>query len=202
MRILGLDPGSVATGYGVVERRGSRLVHVAHGTLRPPRGSVLPDRLAFLHREIARIVAEHAPVLAAVERCFAGRSVRSALVLGQARGVALAAIAAGGVPITELAPQHVKLAVTGNGNAEKVQVQAMVRRLLALAAAPPKDAADALAAAIAIAFRGRLGSLSTHDSAPRPRTAARRHESGGIELGLVASRARARTSRLIVRTVR
>ena len=197
MRILGLDPGSVATGYGLVERRGSQLVHVAHGTLRPPRGVALPDRLAFLHREIVRIVAEHRPVVAAVERCFAGRSVRSALVLGQARGVALAAIAAGGIPITELAPQHVKLAVTGSGAAEKQQVQAMVRRLLALATAPPRDAADALAAAIAIAFRGRLASLSIHGSAPRPRT-ARQHESGGAE----GMRVRGRMSRLIVRTIR
>jgi crossover junction endodeoxyribonuclease RuvC len=202
MRILGLDPGSIATGYGVVERRGSQLVHVAHGTLRSPRSGALPDRLAFLYREIARIVAEHQPVLAAVERCFAGRSVRSALVLGQARGVALAAIAAGGIPITELAPQQVKLAVTGNGSAEKQQVQAMVRRLLALATVPPRDAADALGAAIAIAFRGRLGALSIHDAAPRPRTAARQHESAGIELSLAASRVRTRTSRLIVRTVR
>lgn len=178
MRILGLDPGSVATGYGVVERRGSQLVHVAHGTLRPPRGGALPDRLAFLHREIARVVAEHAPVLAAVERCFAGRSVRSALVLGQARGVALAAIAAGGIPITELAPQHVKLAVTGNGAAEKSQVQAMVQRLLALATAPPKDAADALAAAISCGHENRLAAL--HRShltrvGPRPSGRGRGH---------------------------
>ena len=159
MRILGLDPGSIATGYGLVERRAGHVVHVAHGTLRPPRGGALPDRLAFLHREIARIVAEHRPELAAVERIFAGRSVRAALVLGQARGVALAAIAASGIPISELSPQQVKLAVTGSGAAEKTQVQAMVRRLLALATAPPRDAADALAVALCCAHSGRLWTL-------------------------------------------
>ncbi len=190
MRILGLDPGSIATGYGVVERRGSQLVHVAHGTLRPPRGGALPDRLAFLHCEIARVVAEHRPVFAAVERCFAGRSVRAALVLGQARGVALAAIAAGGIPITELAPQHVKLAVTGSGAAEKQQVQAMVRRLLALAAAPPRDAADALAAAIAIAFQG-AARCSLHRRCPRRgRRPRAQRESASERVGTASVRGR------------
>ena len=159
MRILGLDPGSIATGYGLVERRAGHVVHVAHGTLRPPRGGALPDRLAFLYREIARIIAEHRPEFAAVERIFAGRSVRAALVLGQARGVALAAIAACGIPISELSPQQVKLAVTGSGAAEKAQVQMMVRRLLALATTPPRDAADALAIALCCAHAGRLWAL-------------------------------------------
>jgi crossover junction endodeoxyribonuclease RuvC len=159
MRILGLDPGSIATGYGLVERRGTRVVHITHGTLRPPRGSALPDRLAFLHREVARILAEHRPDLAAVERIFAGRSVRAALVLGQARGVALAAIAATGIPISEVSPQQVKFAVTGSGAAEKTQVQAMVRRLLTLATSPPRDASDALAAALCCAQQGRLWAL-------------------------------------------
>jgi len=159
MRILGLDPGSIATGYGLVERRGTRVVHITHGTLRPPRGLALPERLAFLYREIARMLDEHRPELAAIERIFAGRSVRAALVLGQARGVALAAIAATGIPISEVSPQQVKLAVTGSGAAEKTQVQGMVRRLLALAAAPPRDAADALAAALCCAQQGRLWTL-------------------------------------------
>ncbi len=159
MRILGLDPGSIATGYGLVERQGSRVVHIVHGTLRPPRGGTLPDRLAFLHRELARILEEHRPEFAVIERIFAGRSIRAALVLGQARGVALAAIAATGIPISEVSPQQVKLAVTGSGAADKTQVQAMVRRLLALAIAPPRDAADALAAALCIAQQGRLGAL-------------------------------------------
>jgi len=159
MRILGLDPGSIATGYGLVERRGASVAHVTHGTLRPARGSALPARLAFLHREIARILDEHQPELAVIERIFAGRSVYSAIVLGAARGVALAAIAATGIPISEVSPQQVKLAVTGSGAADKTQVQAMVRRLLALPTAPPRDAADALAAALCCAQQGRLWTL-------------------------------------------
>jgi crossover junction endodeoxyribonuclease RuvC len=159
MRILGLDPGSIATGYGLVERRGAGVVHVAHGTLRPPRTSALPDRLAFLHREIARILGEHRPELVVIERIFAGRSVRAALVLGQARGVALAAIGATGIPIAEVSPQQVKLAVTGSGAAEKKQVQVMVQRLLTLATVPPRDASDALAAAVCCAHAGRLWAL-------------------------------------------
>jgi len=178
MRILGLDPGSIATGYGLVERRGGHVVYVAHGTLRPPRAGTLPDRLAFLHREIARIVAEHRPEFAAVERIFAGRSVRAALVLGQARGVALAAVAACGIPISELSPQQVKLAVTGSGAAEKTQVQAMVRRLLGLATAPPRDAADALAVALCCAHAGRLSALQQRHRTrvgERPSGRARKH---------------------------
>lgn len=159
MRILGIDPGSVATGYGVVERRGGRAVHVAHGTLRPPRGATLPARLAFLHGSVAALLATHRPEALAIERVFAGRGAQSALVLGQARGAVLAALAATGLPIQELAPQQVKVAVTGHGAAEKPQVQAMVQRLLALAAPPPRDAADALAAAICLAQAGRLAAL-------------------------------------------
>jgi crossover junction endodeoxyribonuclease RuvC len=159
MRILGIDPGSVATGYGVVERRGGRAVHVAHGTLRPPRGAELPVRLAFLHAAIGDVLVTHRPEAFVIERVFAGRSAQSALVLGQARGAVLAALAATGMPIRELTPQHVKLAVTGNGAAEKAQVQAMVQRLLALDVTPPRDAADALAAAICLAQEGRLAAL-------------------------------------------
>jgi crossover junction endodeoxyribonuclease RuvC len=176
MRILGIDPGSVATGWGVVERRGSQCAHVAHGTVRPSRGAALPARLADLHAAIGRIVATHAPERVVVERVFVGRSVRSALVLGQARGAVLAALAGAGLAIEEITAQHVKLAVTGTGAAEKVQVQAMVKRLLALAETPPRDAADALAAALAwnplasvhglagaargASFRGRVGRAS------------------------------------------
>lgn len=176
MRILGIDPGSVATGYGVVERRGSRVEHIAHGTLRPPRGASLPERLAFLHRAVSQLIADHRPARIGVERVFAGRSVRSALVLGQARGAVLAALANAGAEIHELAPQHVKLAVTGTGAAEKQQVQGMVRRLLALDATPPRDAADALAAAICCAQR------SLHDLAlpASARSGARRHGYGGL----------------------
>ncbi len=159
LRILGIDPGTNVTGYGVIEREGAGLRHVAHGTLRPPRERAMEQRLAELHAGLAGLLADYAPDLVVIERIFVAASPHSALVLGQARGVALAAAGAARVPVQELAPQAIKLAVTGNGAAHKVQVQAMVRRLLALSLVPPRDAADALAAAICSAHRGRLAAL-------------------------------------------
>ena len=148
MRILGIDPGSNATGYGVVERDGVRLVHIAHGTLRPVRAQSMAVRLAEIHGGVVALIRLHAPTHVAIEKIFVAASSRSALVLGQARGVALAAVGAAGLPYEEFAPQAIKLAVTGDGAAQKPQVQAMVRRLLALETLPARDAADALAAAI------------------------------------------------------
>jgi crossover junction endodeoxyribonuclease RuvC len=148
LRILGIDPGTNATGWGVVEREGARMRHVAHGVLRPARAQSMAARLAEIHAGVVALIALHAPACVAIEQIFVAASGRSALVLGQARGVALAAIGAAGLPFDELAPQHVKLAVTGSGAADKAQVQGMVRRLLALDASPARDAADALAAAI------------------------------------------------------
>lgn len=148
LRILGIDPGTNATGFGVVEREGSRLRHVAHGVLRPARAQSMAARLAEIHAGMVELIARLEPSYVAIEKIFVAASGRSALVLGQARGVALAAIGAAGLPFDELAPQQIKLAVTGSGVADKAQVQAMVRRLLALDALPVRDAADALAAAI------------------------------------------------------
>jgi crossover junction endodeoxyribonuclease RuvC len=148
MRILGIDPGSNVTGYGVVERAGGRIRHVAHGTLALPRGAPLALRLAALHRALCQVIADHAPDGAVVEQVFVAASARSALVLGEARGVALAAAAAAGLPVFEYAPRAIKLAVAGSGAAAKPEVQRMVTVLLALAAVPASDAADALAAAI------------------------------------------------------
>jgi crossover junction endodeoxyribonuclease RuvC len=159
-RILGVDPGSSVTGFGIVERCGARVRHLAHGTVRPARGASLAERLAAIQAGLAAAIAAHAPEVAVVERVFAGRSARSALVLGHARGVALATAAAAGLPVVEYTAPEIKLAVVGNGAAEKRQVQAMVGRLLALAAAPPLDAADALAAALCHAHRGPLASFA------------------------------------------
>lgn len=156
MRILGIDPGSNVTGYGVVEQQQGGLVHVAHGTLRPQRGAALALRLQHLYLALCEIVAEHQPDVAAVEEVFVSASPRAALVLGQARGVALAAIGATGLPVCEYTPAQVKQAVTGTGRAPKSQVKTMVRRLLALERAPAEDAADALAVAIRHANGARL----------------------------------------------
>ena len=174
MRILGIDPGTNVTGYGVIEREGARLRHVAHGTLRPARAQAMERRLAELHAGLSGLLASFSPDLVVIERIFVAASGHSALVLGQARGVALAAAGAAGVLVEELAPQAIKLAVTGNGAAHKVQVQAMVRRLLALSLAPPRDAADALAAAICSAHRGRLAALAPPLASGRARRGARR----------------------------
>jgi crossover junction endodeoxyribonuclease RuvC len=183
MRILGIDPGSSVTGFGVVELVGARVAHLAHGTLRPARSQALPARLAAIQAGLAEVIESHSPDLAVVEQVFVSSSPRSALVLGQARGVALAAVAAAGVPVEEYSAREIKRAVVGTGAAEKVQVQAMVKRILQLDRNPPQDAADALAAAICRAHRGRLAERTR--GARRPRSRARR--SGG---GFVVRRSR------------
>jgi crossover junction endodeoxyribonuclease RuvC len=169
MRILGVDPGSNATGFGVVERRGQRLVHVAHGTLRPRRGAPVELRLHELYEALRAVVRHHAPDAAAVERVFVAASPRSALVLGQARGAALAALGGLGLAVAEYAAAEVKQAVTGSGRADKRQVQRMVGRLLGLERLPELDAADALAAAIGHAQAGGLRALGAARRRPRRR---------------------------------
>jgi crossover junction endodeoxyribonuclease RuvC len=171
VRILGIDPGSTVTGFGVVERRGSRFVHVAHGTIRPRAGGGLAARLAFLSQALADLIARERPDVAAVERVFVAASPRAALVLGHARGVALAAVGAAGLPLHEYAPSQIKQAVTGAGAADKRQVQSMVQRLLVLALPPPRDAADALAAALC---HGTAGVVAVHGEARRGRASSER----------------------------
>lgn len=147
MRVLGVDPGGRATGWGLVEGRSGVLRCLAHGCIRPQGG--LPERLRRIHEELGRLIRAHRPDEVAVEEVFLARNFQSALALGEARGVALLAAAASGLAIFEYSAAEVKKAVAGYGRAEKPQVQAMVCRLLGLAAeglAP--DAADALAVAI------------------------------------------------------
>ncbi len=170
MRILGVDPGSSVTGFGVIERSGSGhrgFVHVAHGTLRTQREASLPQRLESIRSRLCDVIAEHAPDVAVVERVFVNANVRSALVLGQARGVVLAALASGGVAVEEVTAREVKKAVTGTGDADKAQVKRMVARLLALEAEPPSDAADALALALHRAQAGRLAGLDVRTRSRR-----------------------------------
>jgi crossover junction endodeoxyribonuclease RuvC len=161
VRILGIDPGSNATGYGVVCVEGSSLRRLGGGTIRT-RGESLGARLAYLQRELERAIAELAPDHAALESVFSAKNARSALVLGHARGVALAACASAGLETGEYTPGQVKVAVTGYGRAEKLQVMRMVQRLLGLAAPPPSDEADALAIAVChgLTRRGRARVLA------------------------------------------
>lgn len=170
MRIIGIDPGSRATGFGIIEVAGTRLRHVAHGVLRTRAGAPLAERLAQIHRGLATVVTDHGPECAVVERVFVAGNPRSAIVLGEARGAALAALAGAGLPVDELAAREVKQAVTGRGGASKQDVQAMVCRLLALEKTPASDAADALAVAITRARAGRLAGLDVRARRRRPRT--------------------------------
>ena len=149
MRIFGIDPGSQRTGYGCVESIGRRQALVICGSLSGPKGASFPDRLHAIHDGLKALIALHQPDCVAIEDIFHHRNVRSALKLGQARGIALLAASEAGLPVASYAPAAVKRAVVGYGRAEKQQVQQMVKLLLGLAQPPsPHDAADALAVAI------------------------------------------------------
>jgi crossover junction endodeoxyribonuclease RuvC len=148
VRILGLDPGLGTTGWGLIEAHGNRLSHIANGELKTSPASPLPARLADLADQLEALLAEHRPDGAAVEEVFVNKNPQSTLKLGQARGVALMLAARSGLTVGEYAARLVKKAVVGNGNAEKVQVHAMVGRLLPGVAIAGPDAADALAVAI------------------------------------------------------
>ncbi|MEE8165513.1 MAG: crossover junction endodeoxyribonuclease RuvC [Myxococcota bacterium] len=160
MRVLGVDPGSSATGFGLIERDGAELRHLRHGVLRPPSGVELSLRLRFLYRGLLEILEQDKPEVAVVERVFMASNPRSALVLGQARGALLASLGMAGVRVLELSAREVKKSVTGTGAADKKQMQAMVTRLLGLEAAPPIDAADALALALTYDQSGPLAEMS------------------------------------------
>jgi len=158
VRILGLDPGSRRTGFGVIECRGQELRVVAHGCLNVAAAAPT-RRLRLIFEGLKALVCEHAPAEVAVERVFVSRNPDSALKLGQARGAALCAIPAG-VPVFEYAARAVKLAVVGSGGAEKFQVAHMMRVLLALTERPGADAADALAVAVCHAHARRVALLA------------------------------------------
>ena len=159
VRILGIDPGSRATGYGVIEVVGSRSRWVAYDVIKLPE-KPLEQRLLLVLRRVRELIAEHRPDEVAMEQVFVRRNVASALVLGQARGAALCAVAEAGLPLHEYAPASIKLAIAGSGRAEKTQVQRMVKVLLNLPAIPDEDAADALACALCHAH-GRTLKLRT-----------------------------------------
>jgi crossover junction endodeoxyribonuclease RuvC len=154
--VLGIDPGTAATGYGVVERSGSRLRAVDYGCLETLSTQELPRRLLEIHGAITELITTHQPQMLGVERLFFNRNVQTAFAVGQARGVVLLAAAEAGLPVFEYGPHEVKMAVTGYGRADKAQVQRMVQVVLGMAVLPrPDDAADALAVAICLAHAQR-----------------------------------------------
>ena len=160
MRVLGIDPGTATTGYGVVEEVQGELQALAFGVIKTPADQSLPTRLQSIYRAMRELAAEWEPDASAVEELFFSRNVRTAMSVGQARGVTLLALADAGLIVAEYTPLVIKQAVTGYGSADKAQMQEMVRLLLGLAKVPrPDDAADALAVAICHLHSARLSAL-------------------------------------------
>ena len=155
--VLGIDPGLSRCGYGAVVRNGARFEVVAYGVMRTDPKSPLPQRLAALEADLEELVAEIGPGAVAVERVLFQVNARTAISVGQASGLALAVSARAGIDVVQYSPNEVKLAVTGDGAADKIAVQTMVTQLLALPRAPqPPDAADALALALCHSWRARI----------------------------------------------
>ena len=160
MRVLGVDPGLAITGYGVVEEVGGDLQSLAFGVIRTPSDHALPTRLQSIYQAVRALATKWKPEAAAVEELFFSTNVRTAMSVGQARGVTLLALADASLRVAEYTPLSIKQAVTGYGKADKAQMQDMVRLLLALPEVPrPDDAADALAVAICHIHSARLAAL-------------------------------------------
>jgi len=146
-RILGVDPGSLRTGYGIVDLKGNAVSAVAWGVIRLDGSEPFPDRLHRIHTELCRLIVLHRPTEAAVEKVFVSKNASSALKLGQARGAAIVTCRAHGLSVHEYSAKEIKLAATGYGSAPKEQVSGMIARLLGLRGPAQSDAADALAMA-------------------------------------------------------
>jgi crossover junction endodeoxyribonuclease RuvC len=173
MLVMGLDPGLATTGYGLVCESSSAspgqrdLSLVEYGAVTTPAGQPMPERLLAIYDELWALIARHQPNIVSVEEMFFGRNVTTALIVGQARGVAILAAARAGLPIREYKPMAVKQAITGYGRAPKSQVQEMVRMLLDLEHVPrPDDAADAIAVAICHVYNARLEELTRLSNPP------------------------------------
>jgi len=158
--VLGIDPGTAITGYGLVREEEEGLALVGCGVITTPADQPLPQRLRAIYRGLTAIIGEHRPDQVAVEELFFSRNVRTALSVGQARGVVLLAAAEAGLPLYEYKPLEVKQTVAGYGGADKRQVQEMVRLLLDLEQVPePDDAADAVAVAVCHIHSARMRAL-------------------------------------------
>lgn len=155
VRILGIDPGLRITGFGVIDKAGNKLAYVASGCVKSNENDTLPLRLKTLVDGIGEVIAAYAPQEAAIEKVFVNVNPQSTLLLGQARGAAIAALVTTGLPVAEYTALQVKQAVVGHGKAAKEQVGHMVARLLQLPGEPTADAADALACAICHAHGGQ-----------------------------------------------
>jgi crossover junction endodeoxyribonuclease RuvC len=167
VKVFGIDPGSVRTGYGCVQSDGTRHRLITCGAIAIPASDPFPRKLHIIHTELAALMAQHQPDCVAIENLFHAANARSALRLGHARGVAMLAAVEAGIPIVEYTPAEVKQSVVGYGRAEKGQVQSMIQLLLGLGHPPaPHDASDALAIAIChlhkMNLRGVAGETARH----------------------------------------
>jgi crossover junction endodeoxyribonuclease RuvC len=199
VKVLGIDPGTAALGYGIVERTGGRLREVDHGCLTTSPDLPMPERLLAIHALVDELLALHEPDLMGVERLFFSRNAQTALGVGQARGVVLLAAAQHGTPVREATPNEVKSAIAGYGAADKEQVQRMVQLVLGMSQLPrPDDAADALAIATWVANTDRGISTATASVMDRAATAPiTRGETGyerAVREALAAERAAQRSS--------
>lgn len=205
MIVLGIDPGTAALGYGIVESAHGRLRAVDHGVLSTSPDLAMPERLLAVHGLVSSLLAEHGPALLAVERLFFSRNAQTALGVGQARGCVLLAAAQHGVPVVEATPNEVKSAVAGYGAADKEGVQRMVQVVLGMAEPPrPDDAADALAIAVWAANSagsGRAALSPVMDrAAVAPIVRGRSGYERAVHEALAQERAGARSARAAKRT--
>ena len=176
MRVLGIDPGTLTSGYGIVTEEDHKLFHIVSGGISPSAKQPFPKRLKKIYEELEKVIDKYKPQAVVVEDLFVSNNIKAALKLGHARGVAILAAVNAGLPVFEYAPTEVKQAVVGNGKADKKQVQLMVKMLLDLPKPPqPADAADALAAAICHIHSSRMREMLKNPSALRQggRTAVR-----------------------------
>lgn len=196
VRVIGIDPGSRLCGWGLVELVGGRPVSVDNGVVVLNERASLAERLAALFEGLTTIVHQYGPTCAAVEGIFQHRNARSALILGHARGVALAVLARASLTVAEYTPQQIKKAVTGTGRAEKLQVQLVVARRLALPEPPQADAADAVAVALChaqhLAFPVPVGLPVSP-----PRASSRRRSQAALA-AMITEQAAARGERVVL----
>lgn len=161
--ILGIDPGTATTGYGVVSKKGSRIHCMTYGVIKTPAGKPIGLRLQSIYEGICALMDRHTPEVIVIEHLFFGKNTTNALSVGRTVGVAMLAASQRNIPIVEYKPMEVKLSVVGYGHADKEQVQFMIRQILELAETPkPDDAADALALCITHAHASRPGSVTSY----------------------------------------
>lgn len=168
MRIIGIDPGYAIVGVGAVDYTGNRFTGAQYGAITTPAGMPTPQRLKIIYDEISEVMDTYKPDAVSIEELFFNNNAKTAIVVGQARGVLLLAAQMREIPIYEYTPLQIKQALTGYGRADKKQMQIMVKKMLGFNAIPkPDDAADALAAAICHAYSYKMNSLTEKLTAPR-----------------------------------